>query len=104
MSKGARFLLWRQTLNVGPAFCNDVIIDKDSGLAFLACDPFKPAVYPPYELYNSSRIYGEGGIWLYDTNVFPLTSTIYYRIQHRSQFGYPFERTWRLQMASILSH
>ena len=56
-------------LSLGPAFCNDVVIDKDSGLAFLACDPFKPAFYPPYEIYNASRVYGEGGIWLYDTNV-----------------------------------
>ena len=61
-------------LSLGPAFCNDVVIDKDSGLAFLACDPFKPAFYPPYEIYNASRVYGEGGIWLYDTNVPALNS------------------------------
>jgi len=57
-------------LTLGPPFCNDVVVDNDSGLAFLACDPFKSAFYPPYELYNSSRVYGNGGIWLYDTNVF----------------------------------
>lgn len=56
-------------LIVGPPFCNDVVIDKVSGLAFLACDPFKSSFYPPYELSNLSRVYGSGGIWLYDTNV-----------------------------------
>jgi len=54
---------------VGPPFCNDVVIDKESGLAFLACDPFKPSFYPPYGLDNPARVYGDGGIWLYDTNV-----------------------------------
>lgn len=54
----------------GPPYCNDVAIDKDTGLAFLACDPFKPSFYPPYELSNLSRVYGSGGIWLYDTDVF----------------------------------
>jgi hypothetical protein len=63
--------LLSRELSLGPAFCNDIVIDKDSGLAFLACDPFKSAFYPPYELYNSSRVYGDGGIWLYDTNVHP---------------------------------
>jgi hypothetical protein len=61
----------KRELIVGPSFCSDVVIDKNSGLAFLACDPFKPSFYPPYELYNSSRVYGSGGIWLYDTNVMP---------------------------------
>jgi hypothetical protein len=63
--------VWRFSarLNLAPPFCSDVVIDDDSGLAFLACDPFKPSFYPPYELYNSSRVYGGGGIWLYDTNV-----------------------------------
>jgi hypothetical protein len=46
-----------------------VVIDKRSGLAFLACDPFKPYFYPPYELNNASQVYGDGGIWVYDTNV-----------------------------------
>ena len=54
---------------LGPAYCNDLAIDDDSGLAFLACDPFKPSFYPPYGLHNASRVYGDGGIWLFDTNV-----------------------------------
>ena len=58
-----------QGLSTGRTFCNDVVIDKDSGLAFHACDPFQPAFYPPYEMYNASGVHGEGGIWLYDTNI-----------------------------------
>jgi hypothetical protein len=93
---------WELTL--GPAFCNDVVIDKDSGLAFLACDPFKPAFYPPYEMYNASRVYGEGGIWLYDTNVHAPTPQIYRRIQHHRQYDYRFEKMQYLHTASILFH
>jgi hypothetical protein len=68
-------LVFRKLI-VGPPFCNDVVIDKESGLAFLACDPFKPSFYPPYELSNLSRVYGSGGIWLYDTNVLQFHSSL----------------------------
>jgi hypothetical protein len=69
MSTRPRFLSRTVLLTAGPPYCNDVVIDKVTGLAFLACDPFKPSFYPPYEMSNVSRVYGSGGIWLYDTNV-----------------------------------
>ena len=71
-----RVVLVIRELIVGPPFCNDVVIDKNTGLASLACDPFKSSFYPPYELSNLSRVYGSGGIWLYDTNVFQFISTL----------------------------
>jgi hypothetical protein len=77
MPTGLRFFQFWLLLTLAPSFCNDVVIDKGSGLAFLACDPFKPYFYPPYELNNVSQVYGDGGIWVYDTNVWlcvtPLT-------------------------------
>jgi hypothetical protein len=71
-----RFLSDFSLLISGPPFCNDVVIDKESGLAFLACDPFKPSFYPPYEISNISRVYGSGGIWLYDTNVLQFNASL----------------------------
>jgi hypothetical protein len=69
MQTSLRFVQFWLLLTLAPSFCNDVVIDKSSGLAFLACDPFKPYFYPPYELNNVSQVYGDGGIWVYDTNV-----------------------------------
>jgi hypothetical protein len=85
----------RLELIEGPPFCNDVVIDKESGLAFLACDPFKPSFYPPFELYNASRVYGDGGIWLFDTNVFVLAAVTYCRILALLPSNYPSEKTNR---------
>ncbi|RUP43123.1 hypothetical protein BC936DRAFT_137576, partial [Jimgerdemannia flammicorona] len=52
----------------GPAYCEEVHLDKRSGLAFLSCDPYRPIWNPVLGIENEGLLTSNGEIWVQDLN------------------------------------
>ncbi|KAF9158612.1 hypothetical protein DFQ26_007435 [Actinomortierella ambigua] len=52
----------------GPAFCEDVKIQRNLGLGFVACDPSMPFRNYAASVVDQSKMTEDGGIWVYDMN------------------------------------
>ncbi|KAF9115641.1 hypothetical protein BGX27_007068 [Mortierella sp. AM989] len=52
----------------GPAFCDDVRIQRNLNLGFLACDPSMPYRNFAASIFDEGKIKEDGALWVYDLN------------------------------------
>ncbi|KAI1316882.1 hypothetical protein EDD11_009372 [Mortierella claussenii] len=52
----------------GPAFCDDVRIQRNLNLGFLACDPSLPYRNFAASVFDEAKIKEDGALWVYDLN------------------------------------
>ncbi|KAG0241073.1 hypothetical protein BGW41_006410 [Actinomortierella wolfii] len=52
----------------GPSFCEDVKIQRNLGLGFIACDPSMPYRNYAASVVDQNKMTENGGIWVYDMN------------------------------------
>lgn len=67
---------------VEPSFCEDVVLDRRTGVAYLSCDPTRLTWDPRVGIYEdgSEKLaaeYGTPGIWAWDTNRRSLARKLY---------------------------
>lgn len=51
---------------IGPAFCDDVRIQRNLNLGFLACDPSLPYRNYATSFFDETKITEDGALWMYD--------------------------------------
>ncbi|KAF8944876.1 hypothetical protein BGZ47_003598 [Haplosporangium gracile] len=52
----------------GPSFCDDVRIQRNLNIGFLACDPSLPYRNYAASMFDESKIKEDGALWVYDLN------------------------------------
>ncbi|KAG0240770.1 hypothetical protein B0O80DRAFT_45610 [Mortierella sp. GBAus27b] len=52
----------------GPAFCDDVRIQRNLNLGFLACDPSLPYRNYAASIFDEDKVTEDGALWIYDFN------------------------------------
>jgi len=52
--------------DIGPSFCDDVRIQRNLNLGFLACDPSLPYRNFAANVFDESKIKENGALWVYD--------------------------------------
>jgi hypothetical protein len=53
---------------IGPSFCDDVRIQRNLNIGFLACDPSFPYRNYAASIFDESQIKEDGALWVYDLN------------------------------------
>lgn len=55
-------------VEIGPSFCDDVRIQRNLNIGFLACDPSFPYRNYAASIFDESQIKEDGALWVYDLN------------------------------------